>query len=54
MTDNHSEISGRGRTTHDREPKELSGIHKHVPVLVGGGTFVALGLITLLMYMAGN
>ena len=54
MSDNHSEISGRGRSTNKNEQKELSGIHKHVPTLVGGGTFVALALITLLMYMAGN
>ena len=36
------------------EPGKTSGSQQYVPTLVGGGVFVLLALITLMMYLANN
>ena len=49
MTDNDKRQSSESSSV---SPESKS--QKYVPTLVGGGTFVLLALITLLMYLANN
>ena len=51
MTDK-TELSKKQGTTTNQADRSDTLLKKHLPTLVGGGTFALLILITLLMYFA--